>query len=115
MAPAPLLSELAHTVERQVSVLNEAWIRAGEIIFDHVTLRYRDDLPAALDSFSLRIAPGEKIGVVGRTGAGKSSIFTALFRLFELEVEDLGGIWIDGVDIAELGLHSLRRNISVIP
>ncbi len=52
---------------------------------------------------------------MGRTGAGKSSIFAALFRMYDVEIEDLGGIWVDGVDVRELGLHTLRRNMSVIP
>jgi len=80
--------------------------------FDKVTFRYREELPVALNNFNLSIAGGEKLGVVGRTGAGKSTLTTALFRL--LDCED-GAIYIDGVDIASLGLHTLRRAISMIP
>ena len=78
-------------------------------------MRYREDFPLVLRNLSFGVGAGMKIGVVGRTGAGKSSIFAALFRLFEIETQDYGGIWIDGVDINELGLHTLRRNMSVIP
>lgn len=56
-----------------------------------------------------------KIGIVGRTGAGKSSILQALFRLCELDEKDGGSIKIDGQNIRELGLHKLRKNIAYIP
>ena len=56
------------------------WPEKGEIDFDHVSMRYREGLPLVLQNLSMRVAPGERIGVVGRTGAGKSSVMTALFR-----------------------------------
>ena len=78
-------------------------------------MRYRPDLPPALNGFSVIIKPNMKVGIVGRTGAGKSSILHTLFRMVELEKPIGGRILIDGVDIATLGLHELRKNISIIP
>ena len=73
---------------------------------------YRKDLKPVLQGLNFSIKAGEKVGVVGRTGAGKSSLVQALFRLMELSE---GAITIDGVDIATLGLHDLRMRISAIP
>ncbi|EQC37405.1 hypothetical protein SDRG_05009 [Saprolegnia diclina VS20] len=84
----------------------------GEIVFENVDLRYRAGLPRVLRQLSARIRPKEKIGVVGRTGAGKSSLVVALMRLVELQG---GAIYIDGVNTASLGLHDLRSQISIIP
>eukprot|EP00931_Biecheleriopsis_adriatica_P072928 TRINITY_DN47307_c0_g1_i1.p1 TRINITY_DN47307_c0_g1~~TRINITY_DN47307_c0_g1_i1.p1 ORF type:complete len:1336 (-),score=247.97 TRINITY_DN47307_c0_g1_i1:137-4120(-) len=90
----------------------QMWPSKGAISFKEVSLRYQPGLPLVLDGFSLDIAGGEKIGIVGRTGAGKSSITSVLFRLVECEA---GCITIDGLDIAQLGLHTLRKAISMIP
>jgi len=68
-------------------------------------MRYRPELPPSVNSLSFKTEPGMKVGIVGRTGAGKSSILQALFRLVEL---DSGSIVIDGVSIDTLGLHLLR-------
>eukprot|EP00501_MAST-03F_sp_TOSAG23-6_P002017 GSMAST32.ASY1.ANO1.2102.1 assembled CDS len=77
-----------------------------------VQLRYRPGLPLALRGVSVAINGGEKIGVCGRTGAGKSSLLVALYRL----VEHAGGcIKIDGRDISKLGLHTLRSRLAIIP
>ena len=78
-------------------------------------MRYRSDLPPALNGFSISINPRMKVGIVGRTGAGKSSILHTLFRMVELKKPYGGKIIIDGIDIATLGLHELRKNISIIP
>ena len=75
-------------------------------------LKYRPELPAVIKGLSMSIRPGEKVGIVGRTGAGKSSIMTALYRLVELTS---GSIVIDGVDIATLGLDDLRQGLAIIP
>lgn len=75
-------------------------------------LRYRPGLPLVLRGLSAEIQGGQKIGVVGRTGAGKSSLINALFRLAEL---DDGKIVIDGVDISTLGLRQLRGQMAIIP
>ena len=73
------------------------WPAEGHIEIRDVVLRYRPELPDVLRGLSMDVAPGEKIGIVGRTGAGKSSIMTALYRLVELSA---GSIHIDGVDIS---------------
>ena len=76
------------------------------------SMRYRPHLDLVLTEINLTISAGEMLGVVGRTGAGKSSLISALARL----VEPAGGtILIDDVDIGRIGLHSLRENIAVIP
>ena len=88
------------------------WPSRGEIAFLDYNMRYRPGLPLALKGMTLRIASGEKVGVVGRTGAGKSSVTLALFRLIEAAS---GRIEIDGIDVRRIGLHDLRSRISIIP
>ena len=90
----------------------DSWPERGEIVFDDVRMRYRDGLPLVLQGLSMHVRAGERIGVVGRTGAGKSSIMTTLFRLVELSG---GTITIDGVDISKVGLHDLRSRVAIIP
>ena len=68
-------------------------------------MRYRESLEPAISDLSFTVQPGMKVGIVGRTGAGKSSILQILFRLCETSQ---GSIKIDGVDIKEIGLHMLR-------
>lgn len=85
--------------------LDEDWPSRGALEFDHVCLRYRANLPLALDSVSFKVRPGSRCGVVGRTGSGKTSLTTALFRLVEVES---GQIRLDGVDLGKLGLSDLR-------
>jgi ATP-binding cassette subfamily C (CFTR/MRP) protein 1 len=89
------------------------WPSSGEIEVKHASMRYRDG-PLVLKDLSLTVKGGEKIGVVGRTGSGKSSLMTVLFRISELE-EDGGQIIIDGVDVGKIGTASLRLNLSIIP
>ncbi|KAF8317717.1 ABC protein [Clavulina sp. PMI_390] len=88
------------------------WPSVGKIEFKNVTMSYREGLSAVLHGLSLDINGGEKIGVVGRTGAGKSTLMAILFRLIELSS---GSISIDGVDISKLGLKRLRSGLSIIP
>lgn len=87
------------------------WPSKGEIEFIDVQLQYSEDQPPALSELSFKINPMEKIGVVGRTGAGKSSIVQALFRLAPTK----GTIKIDGIDTQDLDLKELRSKISIIP
>ena len=89
-----------------------SWPEKGEIVFDNVQMRYRDGLPLVLKGLNMHVTGGERIGVVGRTGAGKSTIMSTLFRLVELSG---GSINVDGVNIAEIGLHDLRSRLAIIP
>lgn len=89
-----------------------AWPSEGRIEFDRYSARYREGLDLVLRDLSLTIEPGERIGVVGRTGAGKSSLTLALFRVLEAAS---GRILVDGVDTSTLGLHKLRSSIAIIP
>ncbi|BGP15223.1 hypothetical protein JCM10213_000825 [Rhodosporidiobolus nylandii] len=88
------------------------WPVGGRIQFKDVVMSYRPELPPVLKGLSLDVKAGEKIGVVGRTGAGKSSIMLTLFRLVELKS---GSIEIDGVDISKIGLADLRKKLAIIP
>uniref|UniRef100_A0A7S0JEQ6 ATP-dependent transporter ycf16 n=1 Tax=Calcidiscus leptoporus TaxID=127549 RepID=A0A7S0JEQ6_9EUKA len=88
------------------------WPARGAISFKDVTMCYREGLPNVLDGMSLEVAPSEKIGIVGRTGAGKSSVLVCLFRLVELKS---GLIEIDGEDIYKLPLRQLRSRLAIIP
>ncbi len=73
---------------------------------------YADDLPPVLKGISFRINRNERVGVVGRTGAGKSSLTLALFRFLEPRS---GTIFVDGVDISKIQLHDLRSRLAIIP
>jgi ATP-binding cassette, subfamily C (CFTR/MRP), member 1 len=88
------------------------WPENGQVLFKDVVLRYREGLPAVLKRLNLDIEGGERIGIVGRTGAGKSSVMVALFRMVELSG---GYITIDGVDVSQIGLHDLRQALAIIP
>nr|UJH94494.1 Ycf1.1 [Starmerella bombicola] len=92
--------------------LSEDWPNKGEIKLVDYSTRYRPELPLVLKSINLEIKPHEKIGIVGRTGAGKSSLTLALFRLIEAAE---GHITVDGVKTADVGLKDLRSNLSIIP
>ncbi|KAF8933746.1 hypothetical protein BGZ47_010720 [Haplosporangium gracile] len=120
--------------------LPENWPQHGRIVFKNYSTRYREGLDLVLKDISFEVQPSEKVGIVGRTGAGKSSLTLALFRIVEAadlywarastqEIEgaaveefDLSGtfgkggvIEIDGVDISTLGLKDLRQHLSIIP
>ncbi|UJR31942.1 hypothetical protein I4U23_019415 [Adineta vaga] len=83
----------------------------GAIVFDNLSFRYSSTSSWVLKNIDMSIQPNEKIGIVGRTGAGKSSIIQSLFRMAELD----GRILIDGIDTKQLSLYDLRRHISIIP
>ncbi|KAN0028786.1 hypothetical protein ACTFIV_010644 [Dictyostelium citrinum] len=88
------------------------WPINGSIKFDNFVMRYREGLDPVLKGITCEIKAKEKIGIVGRTGAGKSSIVLALFRLIEASE---GSISIDGENISKFGLKDLRRNLAIIP
>lgn len=88
------------------------WPSKGSVEFIDYSTRYRNDFDLVLKHITFRISPGEKVGVVGRTGAGKSSLALALFRALEAET---GKILIDDVDIGLIGLQDLRENIVMVP
>ncbi|KAA6383975.1 MAG: putative Multidrug resistance-associated protein, partial [Streblomastix strix] len=116
---------------------SQDWPNAGRIEFDNVTFRYRQGLPYVLKGVSFDLKGGEKIGVYGRTGAGKSSLLFALFRLIELdpklqpkmidletgflvesdktEEPNKGRVLIDGIDISKVDLSRVRQSIAIIP
>ncbi|KAI1180948.1 P-loop containing nucleoside triphosphate hydrolase protein [Nemania sp. FL0916] len=96
-----------HTID-----IRPSWPEKGEIVFDNVEMRYRQNLPLVLKGLSMHVRGGERIGIVGRTGAGKSSIVSTIFRLVEISG---GHITIDGIDIATIGLHDLRSRLAIIP
>ncbi|XP_026324005.1 probable multidrug resistance-associated protein lethal(2)03659 isoform X2 [Hyposmocoma kahamanoa] len=87
------------------------WPYEGAVEFTNLSLKYTLEGMSVLHKLNLNIAPQEKIGIVGRTGAGKSSVIQALFRLAYLE----GTITIDGIDTATISLHDLRERLSIIP
>lgn len=89
---------------------NKTWPQKGHITFSSVSLKYTNNF-YALNKASFEVKPGEKVGIVGRTGAGKSSLISALFRLFDYE----GAIIIDGVDTKTIPLQTLRSKIAIIP
>uniref|UniRef100_A0A803TJ81 Multidrug resistance-associated protein 1 n=1 Tax=Anolis carolinensis TaxID=28377 RepID=A0A803TJ81_ANOCA len=90
----------------------EGWPQEGRVEFRGYSLRYRDDMDLVLRNITITISGGEKVGIVGRTGAGKSSLTLGLFRINEAAE---GQILIDGVDIASIGLHDLRFKVTIIP
>ncbi|KAJ2502988.1 Multidrug resistance-associated protein 1 [Coemansia sp. RSA 1972] len=91
----------------------ENWPEHGKVEFRNFSMRYHDDLGTALDNINLVINPGEKVGIVGRTGAGKSSLTKVLFRLVNTGIS--GSIHIDGQDISTIGLGDLRPRLGIIP
>lgn len=112
------MCQLALHLEQEAPyVLNDRepppeWPFEGSLKFENVCMSYRPGLPLVLKNVNLEIKGNEKIGICGRTGAGKSSIMTAIFRMCEL---DKGNITLDGINISELGLHQLRSKLTIIP
>merc|ERR1719195_1259356 len=90
----------------------DSWPQTGKISLKNYSTRYREGLDLVLHNISADINGGERVGIVGRTGAGKSSLTLALFRLIE---PAQGKIKIDGLDISKLGLHNLRSKLTIIP
>lgn len=97
----------------------EGWPSKGSIVAKNLSVRYRKGLPLVLDDISFGIESGQKVAIVGRTGSGKSTTLLAFMRILEMAEDSnknpLGEVQIDGVPIQNLGLHELRRNLSIIP
>ncbi|KAI1384101.1 putative ATP-binding cassette transporter protein [Hypoxylon trugodes] len=89
-----------------------AWPTEGRVEVNDLVVGYADDLPPILKGLNFSVKRNERIGVVGRTGAGKSSLTLALFRFLEARS---GSIHIDGVDISKIKLHDLRSRLAIIP
>ncbi|NWW10629.1 MRP7 protein, partial [Oreocharis arfaki] len=109
MEPQDKLVQVKAPMCSQVSA---DWPSQGLVEFQQVVLAYRAGLPNALDGVSFTVYPGEKLGIVGRTGSGKSTLFLALFRMVELKS---GRILLDGVDSQLVGLEELRSRLAIIP
>ncbi|RUS73809.1 hypothetical protein EGW08_018426, partial [Elysia chlorotica] len=88
------------------------WPHKGDVIFRDFQARYRQGLDLVLRGVNCRIDGGQKVGIVGRTGAGKSSLTLCLFRIIEAAG---GSIVIDGINIADIGLHDLRSKLTILP
>ncbi|KAK3909098.1 Multidrug resistance-associated protein 1 [Frankliniella fusca] len=98
--------------ENPSSTVDPKWPQEGKVDFKDYEVRYREGLDLVLKGINFSVKGGEKVGIVGRTGAGKSTLTLALFRI----IEAAGGqILIDGVDISKLGLHALRSRLTIIP
>lgn len=96
----------------------ENWLEKGTLKVDDISYKYRPELPLVLKNLSFSINENEKIGVVGRTGSGKSTLTLGMLRI--LEVSDnkdgsKGSITMNGTDISEIGLHHLRHEVAMIP
>lgn len=103
-------AEEENPIEKQCDV-PKSWPTDGAIEFNNLSLKYSENGEHQLKMLNLKIAPSEKISVCGRTGAGKTSIVNALFRL----AHNSGNIKIDSIDIATISLAVLRKSISIIP
>uniref|UniRef100_A0A3Q2NT33 ATP-binding cassette sub-family C member 10 n=1 Tax=Fundulus heteroclitus TaxID=8078 RepID=A0A3Q2NT33_FUNHE len=105
-------TELPTEPQQLNAELPAAWPEQGSLEFCDVVLAYREGLPNALDGVRFVVQPGEKIGIVGRTGSGKSTLFLALFRMVQL---NQGQILLDQLDISTVGLAQLRSRLAIIP
>lgn len=98
--------------QREFFVRRESWPEQGRLKFNQVNLKYRPNTEVILKDLTFEVKPREKIGVVGRTGAGKSTICLSLSRIVEIAS---GTIEVDGINITDLPLDELRKRITVIP
>jgi ABC-type multidrug transport system fused ATPase/permease subunit len=96
----------------QESSLEDEWPRSGRVQFEGVTARYAPHLPDVLRDVTFDIEAASKVGIIGRTGSGKSTVFQVLFRFIEPR---LGRVLIDGIDVRQIPLSRLRRAIAIIP
>ena len=103
--------------KNQTVAVPESWPETGQLTFDNYSTRYRAGLDLVVKNINVKIQAGERVGIVGRTGAGKSSLTLALFRLIEPAEDDpsFGTILIDDVDVKKLDLTTLRSKLTIIP
>lgn len=99
--------------DTESALRQSGWPSKGQVEFNNVSMRYNPSAPLVLKNVTVSVPPGTTLGVVGRTGSGKSSKLLTLFRL--MEIEESGSIFIDGVDIRSVSLHELRDSLSIIP
>jgi len=98
--------------EKRYDLSDKSWPDQGRVVFENFSIKYRNDCDLALNNINLEINPGEKIGIIGRTGSGKSSLTLSLFRIIEAFK---GKIEIDGENIHDIPLKKLRRSLSIVP
>ncbi|RFU31112.1 hypothetical protein B7463_g5220, partial [Scytalidium lignicola] len=96
----------------EVQDVPEAWPSRGAVEFRNITASYNPEIPPALTNLSFSIMPGQKVGIVGRTGSGKSSLLLTIFRMLDLS---LGSIVIDGVDISTIPRQEVRSKLIALP
>lgn len=107
-----LPQERAFHIPETAPESSSRWPHSGKIEFQNAVMSYQPGLPTVLKDLSISVKSGEKIGICGRTGAGKSTIMVALYRICELTS---GSIYIDDIDISTLGLNDLRKHLAIIP
>ena len=107
-----LPKEKPQILESDKELSSEIWPTEGKVSFKNYSVKYRPNTEVVLKDLSFDIQGGHKVGVVGRTGSGKSTLCLCLFRLLEPLT---GTIFIDGIDICNVGLHKLRSNLTIIP
>ena len=105
-----IISERSQTLTSDLALRD--WPSKGEILFENYNVKYRNDTEIVLKNINFHLKPGEHLGIVGRTGSGKSTISLCLFRILEAFS---GKIYIDGVDISKVGLKKLRESLTIIP
>ena len=107
-----IISERPQNLPIDNELIKKHWPQKGEIKFDNFSVRYRNDTEIVLKNVTFSLKAGEHLGIVGRTGSGKSTIPLCLFRILEAYS---GKIFIDDVDISKVGLKKLRQSITIIP
>ena len=113
LTECPKEKQVVNYLDEKISKqIDDNWLKLGKIEFKNFSVRYREDTEIVLKNLNILINPGEKIGIVGRTGSGKSTITLCLFRLLEAYE---GAIYIDDLDISAIPLEKLRKNITIIP
>ena len=112
LSSTKIISEKPQETLKDKSLIEINWPNKGKIEFKNFSVKYRPDTEIVLNNLNFIINPGEHLGIVGRTGSGKSTIALSLFRI----IEPLNGtIYIDDIDISEIGLKILRNNLTIIP